>query len=76
MTIANNVIFAGAPWRKSDYLQASDRVHRLSQTDEVNVWNIILNSQKPNLSTRMMDILNKSAEMTDAFIDGIVVDKF
>lgn len=76
LTIANNVIFAGAPWRKSDYLQASDRVHRLSQTDEVNVWNIILNSQKPNLSTRMMDILNKSAEMADAFIDGIVSDKF
>ena len=62
--------------RRSDQLQAEDRCHRLSQTDEVNVWTAILNSAKPNLSTRMLDILNKSAEMADAFIDGIVSDKF
>ena len=76
LTVANNIIFLGAPWRTANKAQSEDRCHRLGSTHEVNVWLAILNSQKPNLSTRMMDILNKSAEMTDAFIDGIVVDKF
>ena len=73
---ANQVIFFGTPWRQGQMDQASDRVHRIGQTSEVYIYISVLNSAKPNLSTRMLEILNWSGDMSDSFVDGKDSNKF
>ncbi len=42
LTVANNVIFYDRGFNLDDYLQAQDRIHRISQTKECNIYNIIM----------------------------------
>ena len=42
LTVANNVIFYDRSFSLDDYLQAQDRIHRISQTKECNVYNLIM----------------------------------
>lgn len=42
LTIANNVIFYDRGFSLDDYLQAQDRIHRISQTKECNIYNIMV----------------------------------
>ena len=66
---ANQVYFFGTPWRQTDMEQASDRAHRIGQTSQVDVWNAVLKDERPNLSSRMQDILDWSGSMVGAMID-------
>lgn len=43
LTVANNVIFYDRGFSLDDYLQAQDRIHRISQTKECNIYNIMVN---------------------------------
>ncbi len=68
---ANTVVFISKPWRHADQLQAEDRVHRIGQDTDVNVFTFILDTgSDQNLSTRMEDIVTWSKEM----FEGIVGD--
>jgi len=42
LTVANNVIFYDRTFGLDDYLQAQDRIHRISQERECNVYNIVI----------------------------------
>jgi len=42
LTVANNVIFYDRGFNLDDYLQAQDRIHRISQTKECNIYNLIM----------------------------------
>lgn len=42
LTVANNVIFFDRTFGLADYLQAQDRIHRISQTKNCNVYNIVI----------------------------------
>jgi SNF2 family DNA or RNA helicase len=42
LTVANNVIFYDRSFSLDDYLQAQDRIHRISQTRVCNVYNLIM----------------------------------
>lgn len=42
LTVANNVIFYDRTFSLDDYLQAQDRIHRISQVRECNVYNIMI----------------------------------
>lgn len=42
LTIANNVIFYDRGFNLDDYLQAQDRIHRISQTKECNIYNLMI----------------------------------
>lgn len=42
LTVANNVIFYDRGFNLDDYLQAQDRIHRISQTKQCNIYNIIV----------------------------------
>lgn len=66
---ASQMFFFGPPWRQSDFDQCSDRIHRIGQTDQVNIYSVILQTPELNLSTRMDDILNWSKKMTEAVIN-------
>jgi hypothetical protein len=66
---ANILFFFGTPWRSTDMEQASDRIHRIGQTDPCTIWVAVLSTSMPNLSSRMQDILNWSAKMFGGLID-------
>ena len=42
LTIANNAIFYDRGFNLDDYLQAQDRIHRISQTKECNIYNLMI----------------------------------
>ncbi len=71
LTEANQMFFFGPPWRNADYMQAQDRIHRIGQTDTVNIYNVILDTVEMNLSDRMDKILKWSGEMASAAIDDL-----
>ncbi len=43
LTVANNVIFYDRGFNLDDYLQAQDRIHRISQVKECNIYNLLIN---------------------------------
>ena len=42
LTVANNVIFYDRGFNLDDYLQAQDRIHRISQKKECFIYNLIV----------------------------------
>lgn len=61
IVVANTMVFLNKPWRHVDYLQASDRIHRIGQDTECFIYTIILDTgDKDNLSTRMEDVMEWS----------------
>ena len=68
---ANQMFFFGTPWRSADYNQCCDRIYRIGQTTDVNIYNVLLDTGgELNLSTRMNDILNWSDNMFNNMIEG------
>ena len=68
---ANQMFFFGTPWRSADYDQCCDRIYRIGQNTDVNIYNVLLDTGgKENLSTRMNDILKWSGKMFTSMIDG------
>ena len=43
LTVANNAIFYDRSFNLDDYLQAQDRIHRISQTKDCTIYNIVVN---------------------------------
>lgn len=70
LTEANQMYIFGAPWRDADYRQMSDRIYRIGQTTDVHINTMLLQTDEPNISTRMKNILKWSEYMFSAFIDG------
>lgn len=58
LTVANNVIFYDRGFSLDDYLQAQDRIHRISQNKICNIYNLIMS----NSIDEWVDILLKSKE--------------
>ncbi|AEV30222.1 DNA/RNA helicase, superfamily II, SNF2 family [Sphaerochaeta pleomorpha str. Grapes] len=42
LTVANNVIFYDRGFNLDDYLQAQDRIHRISQVKDCNIYNLMV----------------------------------
>jgi SNF2 family DNA or RNA helicase len=74
---ANTVIFLNKPWRHTEAAQAEDRVHRIGQDTDVDIFTFILDTgTKPNLSTRMEDIVSWSKEMFEGIVgEGSIEQK-
>jgi len=71
ITCANTEIIFGPPWRKADFEQLADRIHRIGQTSECFIYNVGLESMEPNLSDRMNTILEWSGNMTNSYMEDI-----
>ena len=69
ITCANVEIIFGPPWRKADFDQLTDRIYRIGQTSTCYIYNMELDTQKPNLSNRMNEIMTWSGTMTNSYID-------
>lgn len=75
LTQADQMFFFGPPWRSSDYDQCCDRIHRIGQTTPCHIYNVLLKTEYPNLSTRMDSILVWSQNMFDTYITGTLDDQ-
>lgn len=71
LTEANQMFFFGTPWRSADYNQCCDRIYRIGQNTDVDIYNVLLDTGSDlNLSTRMNEILNWSDEMFNNMVEG------
>ena len=68
LTEANLMFFFGTPWRSTDFDQCCDRIYRIGQTTDVFIFNVLMDSEKLNLSTRMENILDWSNKMFGSVI--------
>lgn len=63
LTEANTVIFLNLPFRSGTYDQAVKRANRISQTKDVHLYEVTLDTgNEENISTRNLDILKWSEE--------------
>lgn len=68
--VANTMVFLNKPWRIVEYIQATDRVHRIGQDTDVFIYSFILDTGNiDNLSTRMESIMEWSNDMFMAMIE-------
>ena len=63
------MFFLGVPYRDADFEQACDRIHRIGQTTDVNIYIILLKSKQENVSTRIEKIMSWSADATSDFLN-------
>lgn len=59
LTVANHVIFYDRSFSLDDYLQAQDRIHRISQTKTCYVYNLVME----NSIDEWVDVLLRSKEL-------------
>lgn len=66
---ANTIIFLNQPWRYVDRVQAEDRVHRIGQDTNVDIYTFVLDTgANQNLSTRLEDIVAWSKDMFEQIV--------
>ena len=66
LTVANHVIFYDRSFSLDDYLQAQDRIHRISQTRTCYVYNILMSKSVDE----WVDVLLKEKELAAKFAAG------
>lgn len=73
LTVANNVIFYDRTFSLDDYLQAQDRIHRISQEKECTVYNLIMKSS----IDEWVDVLLRAKSLAAQLSQGDVnLDKY
>ncbi|MEG0408404.1 MAG: DEAD/DEAH box helicase [Bacilli bacterium] len=73
LTVANNVIFYDRGFSLDDYLQAQDRIHRISQTKKCYIYNLMIS----NSIDEWVDILLKAKEQSAKLGQGdINIDEY
>jgi SWI/SNF-related matrix-associated actin-dependent regulator 1 of chromatin subfamily A len=63
----NNVAFVELPWTAAQFDQATDRLWRGGQKNNVNVYVLMA---KDSVEERIMAVLDKSREIVESIIDG------
>ena len=63
LTVANNAIFYDRGFSLDDYLQAQDRIHRISQTKECNIYNIMIRGSIDEWINRLLLSKEKAASL-------------
>ena len=70
---ANLMFFFGSPWRSADFDQCCDRIYRIGQDTNVQIYNVLLETTELNISTRIDKILQWSSKMFGAAMDDLVL---
>lgn len=67
LTAASNVAMVEYPWTPGNLMQAADRVHRITQTKQVTIWNIVAIN---TIEERIINLLKKKEIIINTAIDG------
>jgi SNF2 family DNA or RNA helicase len=68
LTVANNVIFYDRSFSLDDYLQAQDRIHRISQNKICNIYNLIMKDSIDEWVDILIDSKSLMAQLTQGDI--------
>lgn len=68
LTVANNVIFYDRSFSLDDYIQAQDRIHRISQSKGCNIYNIIMKDSIDEWVKKLLDAKKIAAELVQGDI--------
>ena len=66
LSAANVVIFLDHPWNRANYEQAVDRAHRIGQTKNVTIYNLLC---KNTIDERIWELVKRKGEMSDQIVD-------
>lgn len=72
LTVANNVIFYDRSFSLDDYLQAQDRIHRISQKKICNIYNLIMEQS----IDQWIDILLINKELSAKLTQGDISKEY
>lgn len=67
LTAASNVAIIEFPWSPGTLVQAADRVHRITQTKQVTVWNLV---GADTIEERIIDLLCRKEKIIYQVLDG------
>ena len=70
LTVANHVIFYDRGYSLDDYLQAQDRIHRVSQTRTCYVTNLVMQDSVDQWIDALLDAKKLAAQLTQGDIDA------
>lgn len=68
LTVANNVVFYDRSFSLDDYLQAQDRIHRVSQIKECRVYNIIMKNSIDEWIDTLLEAKTRAADLSQGDI--------
>ncbi len=68
LTVSNHVIFYDRTFNLDDYLQAQDRIHRISQTKTCYVYNLIMKDSIDEWVDALLEAKGLAAELTQGDI--------
>lgn len=63
LTVANNAIFYDRGFSLDDYLQAQDRIHRISQAKDCNIYNIMIRGSIDEWIDKLLNAKEKAAAL-------------
>lgn len=66
LTAASNTVFVEYLFSAGKMVQAEDRIHRVGQTEMVNIWYLVVAN---SIEQRIISILNRKMAMINAIID-------
>lgn len=69
LTVANNCIFYDRGFNLDDYLQAQDRIHRISQKKQCNIYNLIVTNSIDLWVDKLLKAKQCAAFLTQGDID-------
>lgn len=69
LTVANQAVFYDRSFSLDDYLQAQDRIHRISQTQDCYVWNLIGKGTVDEWVDSLLAAKRLAAQLAQADVD-------
>ncbi len=70
LTVANHAIFYDRSFSLDDYLQAQDRIHRISQSRECRIWNLIATGTIDEWVDMLLAAKHLAAQLAQGDIKG------
>ena len=71
LTNASTMIILNPPWRNTDIQQVIDRIHRIGQTSQVNIYICRLVTKELNVHDHMFQIAQETGKLVEGFLKHI-----